>query len=568
MYNNDSTRIVVRHSAIDPPDDAAQPAEKSDEDASAVEADIVLDVGTQVRQAVRRSQQRHQRRSRSLSRHVMRPLPKQNTHTQHFVVPDIQPKGLKGYYFRELVRQAAILRISGIRPCTAATLSSWSHGTQPLFTTTLFRYWGFVALYIDILWKAEQERQFAIMRAMAAAQGGRCLVLAADGSWSTRGTGAKQHVYVVVNVTRWRDPAAAASQAAATRLLSGSRDDSVGLPCVVLLVPIVTLRQVAAHKARRRMLIRPEPTLATKSGPTSVEVHSSSDTEPEEVHGKYDDADEGKEEKGQQGGGAKQAAPPSRYEMVEVDVKGYRNAGTWQARKGSAGMEGVAADQFIAHIRATGLMKSVQFLVTDGDLKISDQMSEHADSNGVVLLRDPGHCYKKIRHLLVDLFRKKQGFERLAWRTYNWIRGGHRHFRFYSFNERDEVQRNAAILKLMQCCLVQLVYHYHNLCDPATCMHVRDNSKVFTSNPLGVDPATLHAHAARWWKAEVEVLDRDVPDGGDTPFTTLANWLSRPPLSPSSAPSSSSSSSLTMSSAAPSPAIIPPAVEAQSRNWH
>ena len=256
-------------------------------------------------------------------------------------------------------------------------------------------------------------------------EAGRVVVLASDGAWSTRGYAARAFTYVVCNLTRDFSPA-------------GDLDGVPPLPPVCYMYCIVAKRTVAPYTAKRRFRRAAAAVVDPREDPTEPMQDASTDAQSE-------------------------------CEYRTVPVKGCQNDGNWTAGKGSAGMEGVAAGEFVKYMKEEKLMDGVQLLVTDGDLKLGSLMREHC--TGVRHVHDPGHMYKKLRGLFKGLCTTKQAFEGLEWRMFTWLRRCHRTARLVTAKERDELKRNRLIYELMKGYLQQMVYHYHNLCDTATCPH-------------------------------------------------------------------------------------------------
>jgi hypothetical protein len=467
-----------------------------------------------------------------LQRQQQQPHPTSVVHCrQQFVVPPEEPTdiSLKGFYHVTVLKMAAMCLLCGMRASSISRLSNWSECVQMVRQTTLYRYYSLIQHYINTLYQRDQDKQMVVLRQTirearerAAAQGlspveveqaGRVLVLAADGAWSSRGWGAKAFSYVVCNLTRpWQELDVVQSRSS--------------LPPVCYMRSIQTSRVVKEYEAKRlfKVLFDGDPGSGSVLGPGSVPGPRVVAEQAEASIGRASDANNEDDER-----------PVYSYEKRRVMVKGYSNAGNWTPSKGSAAMEGACAEDFIDDfVNGEQLRDGIRMFVTDGDTKMASLME--AKCHGVTHVRDPGHMYKKLRKLYEELCTTRQCFDGLPYRMYTWLRRCHFATRLVTCKERDETKRSDLMHKLMQYLMVQMIYHYHNLCDPTTCPHATNQP---VTGLLDKDKAEVEATINEWHARYIQLHI----DGNRQPVETDVDV----PASQSQSSTSSSSSSISTS---------------------
>ena len=441
------------------------------------------------------------RRQRVLRRQQSGPT----TFVRRYIIPPEEPIcfPLKGFFHVAVLRLAAICLSCGMRSKHLARLDALSDSVQILKQTTLFRYFKLIKHYVQMLYDRDHEHQLEQMRrsvsesqdrarlsgqsAEEVERAGQVLVLAGDGAWCTRGWSGKAFTYVVCNLTRpWRD---LASMRAENESAAHSReiDNTQWLPPVCYMYCIMTKRRVASYLSKRLFKIL-DPVLgsASTSAPTPASLSAATSASTS----------------------ASLVSPSSADRLVEWHfrtVKGYENNGNWEHTKGSANMEGEAVQQFISYMTLKRLLPGTLMFVTDGDTKIAPLIHERCPH--VEHVRDPGHTYTKMRDYYAELCKSNKGFDGLPHRMYTWVRRCHHNARMLTATEQDERKRNSLMFKMMQCYMLQMIYHYHNLCDPATCPHFPQNQLV--AGMLEADLDTLRASLAPYRISIVPVVDDD-----------------------------------------------------------
>ena len=409
-------------------------------------------------QRQQQQQQVPQRRTRRSILLLFQDTKTAHRRVRHFITPPVQlslSAGHCGLYHVTVLREATIYLVAGLRSSHLARLSNWSDSVQTVKHTTLFRYYKIIKQYVKLMYEKDQRDQQDQLRrvmeerkqrALGSGQSSdadlthsaRCLVLSGDGSWSTRGYSANQFTYVVCNLTRPTHP------------ISGNvdMDHSVWLPPICYMECITTERTVKPYIAKRHSKCLPTDNSESALIAT-VQSHS--------VNSPMNSS------------ASAESAMNSHTHLVSV--KGQKNNGTWSPTTGSAGMEGVAFNSFLKHMTDNSLIDGVQLLVTDGDLKAASVLKDLAPLRHVT---DPGHVYKHYQKLFLGLCTTKKDFVGLPYRMYTWLRRCHHTARDITRTEQDEVKRIDAMFQLMQLYMLQMIYHYHNLCDPTDCPHTSE----------------------------------------------------------------------------------------------
>lgn len=482
-------------------------------------------------------------------RYAIRPSTPQHNHVQEYIYPRVQPVGITkgGSYHATVLKQAALYLLCGMRAKHLERLGEWSDSLQTVTQSTLNRYLNLIKHYVKMIYDDDHNAQLDRLRGMVVERmeearasnkteeelemAGLALVFSADGQWGTRGWSARGFRYTVMDHTRTVRP-------------NGTRGK---LPPVCFMKCTMTDRTIPEHNARRRCKRgrRPPTGSSSTSAPTSASTSSSSSSwtghsvQPLDDAPSTDDEVAATEDSAWDGG--EETGADEEYEYRQVRVNGYSNHGNWQQRKGSAGMEGEAVREFVTYMVEQGIMKHVQLFITDGDSKIAPLMKEECPH--VFHVRDPGHMYTKLRKMYDELCGKGSYFRALPDRMYVWLRRCHYTARLVTAGERDEVKRSAIMFKVMQCLMVQMVYHYHNLCDPKDCPHLPQNQLVDWYD--GMDADRVEAEIDRWHEKDVPVDNnnkrRKNNDAEVQEITQTFLISSQPPSSP---PSQSQPSSL------------------------
>lgn len=474
-----------------------------------------------------------------LKRHLRRDFDSalRNKCPARVVVPAWQPDGVKGFYNAVVLKEVAIYLLTGMRSKHLARLDAWSTSAQLVKQTTLFRYLALLKHYIKLIfdddmlaqqaemWRMVQQaeqraRDRGVVDEEALKKARRVLTASADGAWSNRGWSGKSFTHVVCNLTR---------------IFAENGDLIPRIPLPIFYMWVFEFeRHTSGHMSWRWVRVG-GGTDAAAAPLAGLEVGSAVGLDGA---GPSSGARKGPVE-GEGGGAA--------YERRQVPVAPYSNNGNWPATKGSAGMEGEAMKQFNAHMIASGLMDGLLNLVTDGDLKVAKRMHKNV-VDGVHHILDPGHTWKKIRKLIEGLCTSRKQFAGLPHRTYTWLRRCHHVARVATERERDDTKRADLMFDMMQCLLLQMIYHYHNLCDRSVCPH---SSHRLVDDLIGKDHDFIKRVLEDWrptqranWGAGAA---SDVPDVGlsqssDAPGVDLtqSSSASSPPLPLSlSAPSSS-----------------------------